>query len=129
VEFLLKQGLAVTYLTNAVSFAPYVQTTFRDIPVLERFYLLGHFDLRLRHELVEIRPGNCVIKPLQASTNQTSIVEADTVVLVTQNQPLRSLYDELRHKGQNAYLIGDALSPRDVQMAISEGHRTARSLA
>jgi 2,4-dienoyl-CoA reductase-like NADH-dependent reductase (Old Yellow Enzyme family) len=127
VEFLLKKNLAVTYLSHTVSVAPYVQTTFRDIPTLERFYALGNFQTRLRHELVEIRTGNCIIKALQAGPNQTTIVDADTVVLVTQNQPLRELYDELRLHGASVHLAGDAQSPRDLQVAIAEGHRTARA--
>ena len=127
VEFLLKQNLTVTYISHAASVAPYVQTTFRDVPTLERFYALGNFEARLRHELVEIRSGSCIVKPLQAGPNQTSTVNADTVVLITQNQPLRSLYDELHLHGASVHLVGDAQSPRDIQIAIAEAHRTART--
>ncbi len=129
VEFLMRQGLSVTYVTNDVSMTPYVHSTWRDLPALERFYALGDFDLRLRHELVEIRPTDCIIRPLQAGANQTSIVPADTVVLVTQNMPLRALHDNLRQRGIASQLIGDALSPRDMQVAITEGHRAARALS
>jgi 2,4-dienoyl-CoA reductase-like NADH-dependent reductase (Old Yellow Enzyme family)/thioredoxin reductase len=129
VEYLLNQGMAVTYVTNDVSMTPYVHSTWRDLPALERFYALGEFELKLRHELVEIRTGDCIIRPLQAGANQTQTVPADTVVLVTQNTPLRGLFDELRERGLPSRLIGDALSPRDMQVAIAEGHNAARAFA
>jgi hypothetical protein len=47
-------------------------------------------------------------------------------VLVTPNEPLRALYDELRHIHPNVHLVGDALAPRDVQYAIADGHRIMR---
>ena len=36
-------------------------------------------------------------------------------------------FDELRDE-MDCHLIGDARSPRDVQVAIAEGHRVARGL-
>ena len=129
VEYLLKQGLSVTYVTNAVSMTPYVHSTWRDLPALERFYALGDFELKLRHELVEIRKADCIIRPLQAGANQTKVVPADVVVLVTQNSPLRQLFDDLRARGVASLLIGDSLAPRDMQVAISEGHHAARAIA
>ena len=54
-------------------------------------------------------------------------VPADTVVLITPNEPMRSLYDELRQHHRHIALIGDALAPRDLQAAIAEGHRTMRA--
>jgi 2,4-dienoyl-CoA reductase-like NADH-dependent reductase (Old Yellow Enzyme family) len=129
VETLLRRGLSVTYLSSAPSITPYVQTTWRDVPALERFYTLGKFEALLRHHLVEIKPGACVVRPLQAAPEQTREVPASTVVLVTQNAPLRDLYDQLHEAFPALYLIGDAHSPRDVQAAIAEGHRVGRSLA
>jgi 2,4-dienoyl-CoA reductase-like NADH-dependent reductase (Old Yellow Enzyme family) len=129
VEQLLTKGLSVTFLTGHVGITPYVQSTFRDVMALRRFYQLGRFEALTRHHLVEIQPGRCIVRPLQASHDQTSTVSADTVVLVTQNEPLRALYDELREELPAIFLIGDALAPRDVQIAIADGHRTARKLS
>ena len=128
-EFLLRKQVAVTYVTQSVSLTPYVQTTWRDVPTLERFYKLGGFDQRLRHELVEVRPDTCVVRALQAGVDQLSEVPADIVVLITQNTPLRSLFDELRTIHSSVHLVGDAMSPRDLQVAIAEGHRVARNLS
>ncbi|RJG04272.1 FAD-dependent oxidoreductase [Noviherbaspirillum sedimenti] len=129
VEQLLSLGASVTYVTHAVSMTPYVQTTWRDVPALERFYALGQFEALLRHHLVDIGSDQCIVRPWQAPDGLTRTVAADTVVLVTQNQPLRELYDILRSEGREIFLVGDALAPRDVQVAIAEGHRIARSIA
>ncbi|MFC5463079.1 FAD-dependent oxidoreductase [Massilia niabensis] len=128
VEFLMKQGVSVTYLTSAPSMTPYVQSTWRDVPALERFYALGQFEALVRHQLVRIGAGSCHVRPLQAGEGQTREIDADAVVLVTQNQSLRSLYDSLADRRERLLLIGDALSPRDVQVAIAEGHWAARSI-
>jgi 2,4-dienoyl-CoA reductase-like NADH-dependent reductase (Old Yellow Enzyme family)/thioredoxin reductase len=127
-EYLLTEGVGVTFVTGTPSMSPYVQSTFRDGPALERFYKLGDFQVLTRHLLVEIQAKQCLVRPLQASHNDTRTIQADTVVLVTQNAPLRELYDELRAE-KNIYLVGDARSPRDVQWAITEAHRVARALA
>jgi 2,4-dienoyl-CoA reductase-like NADH-dependent reductase (Old Yellow Enzyme family) len=127
-EQLLSQGLAVTLLSSQASMSPYVQTTWRDVPALERFYRLGNFTTLVRHRLIEIRRGRCIVRPSQAGLNQWQEVAADIVVLVTHNQPLRDLYDLTRNEEFTSFLIGDALSPRDVQAAIADGHRVGRAL-
>lgn len=128
VEALMRGGASVTYVTPAVSLTPYLQSTWRDIPALERFYALGSFEPLVRHQLVEIQAGACVVRPLQAPEDRTRRVAADTVVLVTHNQALRGLYDELRGEHSAVFLAGDAHAPRDVQVAIAEGHRIARGI-
>ena len=40
--------------------------------------------------------------------------------------PLRELYDELNGTVKGLSIIGDAGTPRDVQVAIAEGHHAAR---
>lgn len=127
-EHLMRRGLSVTFLTHAVSMTPYVQSTWRDVPALERLFALGDIDILTRHQLLEIEPGRCMVQALQASHQQRRYVRADTVILVTQNAPLRALYDDLGKEGLALHLVGDAMSPRDVQAAIAEGHQVARSL-
>ena len=65
------------------------------------------------------------MRPLES--RKSRVVPADTVVLVSANYPLRELYDELRddYAGRLS-LIGDAGSPRDLQVAIAEGHHAGR---
>ena len=124
-EYLIDKGIAVTWVTRFSLFAPQVELFNRSTPALERLYK-GQFELLVRHQLVEIHRGECVIRPMQGSRSRT--VPADIVVLVQPAQPLRELHDELRDSIRNLSLIGDAATPRDVQVAIAEGHMTARQL-
>jgi hypothetical protein len=129
VEFLMRAGLSVTYLSSATSMTPYLQTTWRDVPALERFHRLGRFEALLRHHLVRIEADRCVVRPLQAPVAQARSIPADTVVLVTQNRPATALYDALRDELPELHLVGDAHAPRDVQAAIAEAHAVARAIA
>jgi NADPH-dependent 2,4-dienoyl-CoA reductase/sulfur reductase-like enzyme len=122
-EYLIEHGIAVTYVTRLPAFAPTVSTFNRASAALSRLYR-GDFTLLIRHHLVEVRPGECVVRPLQST--KTQAVRADTVVLVTANEPLRDLYDALRDDPVGLSLVGDAASPRDLQVAIAEGHRAGR---
>ncbi|MBF6621153.1 MAG: NADH:flavin oxidoreductase, partial [Patulibacter sp.] len=126
-EYLASQGLAVTFVTSLASFAgPAVHGTQRDISALEYLHA-GDFCVLVRHHLVEIGASSCVVRPLQGERTRT--VPADVVVLVTQNQPNRELYDELMEAGESdVLLVGDGASPRDFQVAMAEGHRVARAI-
>jgi len=124
-EFLIEKGVAVTWITRFPMFAPQVETFNRAIPALERLHR-GQFELLVRHHLVEVRKGECEIRPLQSA--KTRCVPADLVVLVQPAEPMRELYDELRDAVKNLAIVGDAATPRDVQFAISDGHRAARAL-
>ncbi len=95
---------------------------------MERLYATGKFESLVRHELLEIEPGKCKVKPIQAPDSYIRELDADLVVTVTPNTPFRSLYDELIGVETALYLIGDARSPRDLQVAIAEGHNTARGI-
>jgi 2,4-dienoyl-CoA reductase-like NADH-dependent reductase (Old Yellow Enzyme family)/thioredoxin reductase len=126
-QFLAGEGAAITFVTSLASFGGlWVISTGREVPALEHLYE-GDFTLLTRHHLVEIAASTCVVRPLESK--RTREVPADVVVLVTQNEPNRGLYDELVAAGQSDVLIvGDAASPRDLQVAIAEGHRVARGI-
>jgi len=61
---------------------------------------------------------------------------ADAVVLVTQRQPLDSLYHELRadperleQEGiESVYRVGDCVAPRTIAENVFDGHRLAREI-
>jgi thioredoxin reductase len=122
-EFLITKGVAVTFVTRFSLFAPQVEQFDRTQPALERLHE-GTFELLVRHHLTEIRNGECVVRPLQGTKSRT--VPADLVVLVQPGEPLRELHNELQDETPGLAIIGDALSPRDVQFAISEGHMAGR---
>jgi 2,4-dienoyl-CoA reductase-like NADH-dependent reductase (Old Yellow Enzyme family) len=122
-EFLITKGVAVTYVTRFPLFAPQVELFNRAIPALERLYQ-GAFELLVRHHLTEIRAGACLVRPLQSTKLRT--VPADLVVLVQPAEPLREVHDALRDSLSGLAIIGDAATPRDVQVAIAEGHMAGR---
>jgi 2,4-dienoyl-CoA reductase-like NADH-dependent reductase (Old Yellow Enzyme family) len=143
VEFLLSKGISTTFVTHNRSMSPYAETTWRDIPALERFYRLArvapverggggdrpHFEQLTRHRVVEIEVGACLVAPTYALPDQLRCVPAELVVVIAHRLPLRGLYDELRQAGNNAaVLIGDAYAPRDLQKAIADGHLAARAI-
>lgn len=122
-EFLIEKGVAVTLVTRHGSITPYVDTTLRTPPIIERLYR-GDFTPLIRHHLVEIMPGRAIIRPSQSTRERE--VAADIVVLVTPNEPIRDLYEEIRRRHPRVSIVGDAHAPRDLLVAINEGHRAAR---
>jgi 2,4-dienoyl-CoA reductase-like NADH-dependent reductase (Old Yellow Enzyme family) len=143
VEYLLSMGISTTFVTHNRSMSPYIETTWRDIPALDRFYRLAklsavdangggnqpHFELLTRHRVVEIEHSGCVVAPTYAGPDQWRRIPAEIVVLIAHALPLRRLFDELRQMdGVNVVLIGDAYVPRDLQRAIGHGHRAARAI-
>jgi hypothetical protein len=54
-------------------------------------------------------------------------ISADTVVLGTQRRSNDELYDALAGQIQDLHLVGDAVHPRTVAEATTEGSAAARS--
>lgn len=126
-NWLIERGCAVTYLTPLPVFVPAAQTSWRDVAALERFHLAGNDQVLTRHVVDRIDADTCLVRPALAPEGRARPVAAETVVLVAPNAPLRGLYDALRDRIP-ARLIGDALSPRDIQAAIAEGREAALEL-
>jgi len=124
-EVLIERGFSVTLATRFAMLAPTVETWTRVEPTLERL-LKGDFNVKTRQQLIEVREGESVIKPLQGERAET--VAADVVVMVLARDPLNELEAELRGKVGELVVVGDALTPRDLQAAVREGHRAARTL-
>jgi 2,4-dienoyl-CoA reductase-like NADH-dependent reductase (Old Yellow Enzyme family)/ribulose 1,5-bisphosphate synthetase/thiazole synthase len=125
-EHLLTQGLNVTYVTPATAMA---EKSERHWPAHERFVQLGNFAAVTRHHLVDVQRDRVLIRPHLAARQNVRAIAADTVVLVTPNQPLRDLYEALRDTVANLDLVGDARQPRNLLRAIWEGHGAARAIA
>ena len=125
-EQLLTQGLKVTYVTPATSLA---ERSERAWPAYERCVQLGDFEVRARHHLVGIGREEVLLRPHLGGAQQITAVPADTVVLITPNQPMRELFDTLHDRVPNMSLVGDARQPRDLLQAIWEGHGVARAIA
>jgi hypothetical protein len=110
--------------------APQMDWLTRVSPALKRFARLGDFRLMTGSQLAEIEAGQCSVQSLHRAKAEK--VRADTVVFLTAKVPLRGLYDELREIGfqrdRNLAIVGDACAPRDLQLAIAEGHHAARAI-
>lgn len=126
VDTLMARGFAVTFVTRHGMMTPYVESTQRTTPAMERFNR-GDFTLLTRTVLKTIHQEDCVVRPVNGSTERT--IPADVVVLITPNRVLDEVYVELRDEMPNMLRIGDAAAPRDMQAAIGEGRRAAMALA
>ncbi len=127
-EHLISQGLKVTFVTRHSSFAPQIEAMVRTDPALARLRQ-GDFWLVVRARLASISKGACELGWLDGA--QTWRVDADTVVMVTYNQPQADLYFALGGGDRTPvpytlHLVGDANAPRDLLMAIREGHMAGR---
>lgn len=129
-EHLVDQGLSVTFVTRYASLSPKIDAIQRLEPVLRRLRM-GEFKLRVRGRIVEIGASDCKLGWLEG--DQIETVPADTVVMVGYASPNRGLHEELSEANKAAgnlilRIIGDAAAPRDLQVAVREGHMAARFL-
>lgn len=123
-DHLVSRGLKVTFVTRHNAFAPRAEPFLVNEAALQR---LGRGDFRFlsRTRAVAIEPDGVVVAPIfgPAQSNMTEKLPADTVVVVSNNRPNRALYEELKARGVEAHVIGDANSPRFLTYATLEGHR------
>ena len=121
-EYLAAKGLNVTYVSRHISFAPLVETALMSEPALERLYRY-RFSLRLRTRVVRIDHQGVLIGPtFVAAKEAKESISADTVVLVSHNQPNCELHTPLAAEGVKVVVVGDANSPRFMPVAIREGY-------
>jgi NADPH-dependent 2,4-dienoyl-CoA reductase/sulfur reductase-like enzyme len=126
-EYLLEKGVSVTFATRCASFAPAIDLAVRAEPALERLYAKGSFELITRAHLVAVEHDYCLIRPIHGRAVRR--VPADTVVIVANKCSLNELARELAGRVPTLSLAGDALSPRDLQCAIREGHLAGRRIS
>jgi 2,4-dienoyl-CoA reductase-like NADH-dependent reductase (Old Yellow Enzyme family)/thioredoxin reductase len=127
-EQLVANGVAVTFVARHSSFAPHIEVIVRTSPALRRLRQ-GDFDLVVGGRIVEIGKDSATLGYLDGE--QTWEVPADTFVFVSFNQAQADLWRALGG-GDRApipyelHLIGDANAPRDLLIAIREGHMAGR---
>jgi 2,4-dienoyl-CoA reductase-like NADH-dependent reductase (Old Yellow Enzyme family)/thioredoxin reductase len=127
-EQLIVSGARVTFVTRHSAFAPQIEAMVLTSPALRRLRQ-GDFTLHVGARLVEIANDHCVIGWLDG--DQTWTAPADVVVLVTYNEAKSELYRQLGGAMRATppyalHLVGDANAPRDLLMAIREGHMAGR---
>ena len=126
-EQLVEDGADVTFVTPFKQPAFKVENALMVEPALERIVAAeGKFSDLTRYRIRSIDQDTVTVSPTYAGPDQT--IAGETVVLVTPNEPLRELYNELNGKVGHLAIVGDANSPRNLQKAIFEGHTAARSL-
>ena len=126
-EFLLHRGVAVRVATCHPAFGGLVEAAMRMEPALARLHAVGPtFTVHTRSQLLQVRPGTAVLRDGIDGCLHT--VPADTVVIVTHRRARRELADRLSGCVPSVQLVGDALSARDLQVAIREGHMAGRQI-
>jgi 2,4-dienoyl-CoA reductase-like NADH-dependent reductase (Old Yellow Enzyme family) len=127
-EHLIVSGVKVTYVARHSAFAPHIEAAVRTGPALQRLRK-GDFTLHVAGRMVSIGETSCEIGYLDG--DQVWEVPAETVVLVTYNEAQNALYRALgggtrAPRPYELRLVGDANAPRDLLMAIREGHMAGR---
>jgi len=132
-EMLLAAGKRVTVLTPFPNFASFMFFTGEAFRVNREIRAKGAVVIP-SHLLLEITPAGLRGQGVWAP--DAVQWEADAVVLVTQREPIDTLYHELtadparlEAEGIEAvYRIGDCLAPRTIAENIFDGHRLAREI-
>jgi 2,4-dienoyl-CoA reductase-like NADH-dependent reductase (Old Yellow Enzyme family) len=125
-EFLIEQGVAVTFVTGHISVAPRLEASLTVTPALERL-ARGDFRAITRAKITGIDRGTTHVAYRYGGPPME--VPAETVVLISHNKPNRDLIDELDGASFPVIPVGDVRSPRYLQVAIREGHMAARGIA
>jgi dimethylamine/trimethylamine dehydrogenase len=132
-EMLLAAGKRVTVVTSFPNFASFMFFTGEAFRVNRELRAQG-IEIVSGHLLSEITPNGLRGQGVWAP--DPVHWDADAVVLVTQREPLDSLYHELRadpwrlqREGIEAvYRIGDCVAPRTIAENVFDGHRLAREI-
>jgi dimethylamine/trimethylamine dehydrogenase len=132
-ELLAQRGHRVTVATPFERIAPYTRFTL-EAPAIRQ--LLRANGIRMRKETLvnAIDENSVALTSLEGDEEET--IDADTVVLVTQREPLDHLYHDLRDDPhalaangvRNVFRIGDCVAPQLVADAVFSGHRLAREI-
>ncbi len=101
-----------------------------DIEPVTKYALLP----RLNDYGVKIVTGKKVIEVIEKGVIcldkqwQKTTLRGDTIIFAVGALPNNELYEELKNRTKNVYVIGDAKEPRRIINAISEGYKLARLL-
>jgi 2-enoate reductase len=118
---LSQQGRSVTIVEILGSIA-------EDMDAANRTHLLKLLDdhqvkVLTESQVMEIKDGSTIIGDRYGRRSE---VEVDDVVIATGMFSNNDLYDAVKDKLPEVYVVGDCVAPRKVLNAIWEGFRTAR---
>jgi dimethylamine/trimethylamine dehydrogenase len=124
-----QQGHEVCLLTPESMVAQWTQNTLEQEKIQARLLDL-EVDIRVSQEILAVSPGEATIANVYSAKHQ-SLVEFDTLVMVTSREPDDSLYQALlahEERFQTLRAIGDCHAPGTVAAAVYDGHSAARHL-
>ena len=124
-DYLADQGRKVEVVTGLAHVGP-------DMPSPAWHNLLE----QLMSKKVKLTPFTGVWEVLEDSVDVYNVVtweprtigNVDTVVFASGGLADDSLYHELSHQRKNVHVIGDSYQPRDIEIAVMDGHRVARAI-
>ena len=122
-EALMARGCEVVFVSRLNRVMPLLEAARMETTVKRRLYS-GPFEFIGDSRIARIGPGEVTVASMYGAPDRT--VEAGLVVVVGGNEPQRRLADELAGE-LDVSLVGDALGPRFLQLAILEGHQAAVS--
>jgi 2,4-dienoyl-CoA reductase-like NADH-dependent reductase (Old Yellow Enzyme family) len=124
-EALMDRGCQVVFVSRLNRVMPLLEAARMETTVKKRLYA-GPFEFIGDSRIARIDADTVTVASMYGAPERP--VQADIVVMVGGNQPQRQLADELAGE-LDVSLVGDALGPRFLQLAILEGHRAAVSPA
>ncbi|MDC0073498.1 FAD-dependent oxidoreductase [Alphaproteobacteria bacterium] len=124
-EYLAQRGANVKFVTQLGQVSPDLSSS-RDWGKVHS--LLKNMGVKFitDHELVKISNTSVLIKDIYTK-DISKLIDITMVVLVLGGKANNELYNHYNEK-KECYIIGDALSPRRVNDAISEGEVIARKI-
>jgi 2,4-dienoyl-CoA reductase-like NADH-dependent reductase (Old Yellow Enzyme family) len=118
-EALMARGCEVVFVSRLNRLMPLLEAARMETTVKRRLYS-GPFEFVGDCRITCIGSDTVTVASMYGGPGRT--VTAELVVLVGNNEPRRQLADELAGE-LDVSLVGDALGPRFLQLAILEGHR------
>ena len=124
-EYLLQEGLNVTFVTRLPAVAPEMRTALMVDPALER---LGNrnFTYHVGTRVLSVDGQSAALQPVTGGDAWQ--VNADLVVFVSLNRPRLELLDAIERAGLPCTVIGDANTPRFLVRATAEGNAAGRTV-
>jgi NADPH-dependent 2,4-dienoyl-CoA reductase/sulfur reductase-like enzyme len=125
VETLLADGASVSLITPLDRLAPQIEGA-RTVGAVWRRLAGQPFELLANHEIAELGADGVLAACTYGGPAVT--VAAEIVVPVLDNVPSRALVAELEGSGVDVRVVGDAISPRFLQIAIAEGYAAGAAI-
>jgi 2,4-dienoyl-CoA reductase (NADPH2) len=122
-EFLVKRGRKVTIIAGTESIGD-------GLPRRKQMRLIEWLEEKGAIIIKEAKPVEITSKGLTIMTKdgKKQLIEADTIIPATPYKPNTELYNSIKDKVPEIYLIGDGSDPHLILDAVSEGWKTAISI-